>query len=82
MKLFGMSLPHIVSPRSLRRAGVLGMNQRNHAYIMRYNRSSTNYSTISNHDVSTNNCIGSYPDVIPNLTDIFEPFIASLIIPY
>ena len=35
---FSLKLPPIVSPRRLREAGVLGMNQRNHAYIMRYNR--------------------------------------------
>lgn len=30
-------LPEFISPRGLRGAGVLGMNRRNHAYIMRYN---------------------------------------------
>ncbi len=30
--------PRLVSPRRLREAGVLGMNRRNHGYIMRYNR--------------------------------------------
>ena len=38
MKLPAVRLPRLVSPASLHRAGVLGMNQRNYAYIMRYNR--------------------------------------------
>ena len=31
------NLPKFASPKTLRENGVLGMNQRNHAYIMRYN---------------------------------------------
>ncbi len=39
MKLWtAIPRPRLVSPRRLRRAGVLGMNQRNSDYIMRYNR--------------------------------------------
>ena len=30
-------LPQFVTPRALHENGVLGMNERNHAYIMRYN---------------------------------------------
>ena len=33
-----LPFPRLVSPRRLHEAGVLGMNRRNHAYIMRYNR--------------------------------------------
>ncbi len=38
MKLPQLTLPRFTSPENLRKAGVLGMNQRNHGYIMRYNR--------------------------------------------
>ena len=34
---FSFKLPQFVSPKSLHENGVLGMNERNHAYIMRYN---------------------------------------------
>ena len=34
---FSFKLPQFASPKSLHENGVLGMNERNHAYIMRYN---------------------------------------------
>lgn len=61
-------LPEFVSPRELREGGVLGMNERNHAYIMRYN-DRANYPDVDDklrtkklaiaHGVATAELIGS-----------------------
>ena len=68
MKLPALKIPRLVSPAHLKRAGVLGMNQRNADYIMRYNHRA-DYPTVDDklltkqlairHHVATAQLIGS-----------------------